>query len=865
MGLEVFVISNPHLFREGLNAVAAFCASPGFSVALHVGNVIGVLITIICYLKKTDPVILFKWAIAYVLMTKIFLGITTSVAIVNTSDQSIAPSIVDNVPIGIAYPAHLISTMGYGFTSDFETVFSLPNEVTYSKTGMLFGSNLFRLSLGSQIDDPEIMRNMNGFIRSCVVGDILINHKYSFNDLLNSKDIWATMTQKPSQIRGMYINGQFKTCKEGAQVLTDSINGYAKDYAPLHLAKFIPSNNAYSKAALNSMLTNSYNYFKASSDSATEILRQNIAINAFRSGIKNYAAEAGSVAAMANISNTMAMNNTRMAWATSQHIGVETLPLMQTVLFLLLVCLFPVIAVVAIIPGFGSGVIKNYFFSLVWLQSWPMMYAILNMAMNFYVQPSGDTPVTLSNINLLAQQHSDIQGIAGYLVLAIPFLSLGIVKGMAFTFNNAAQYLGGMMHSIAQSSAGSVAMGNYSMGNISTANATSNTLSANKYDSNFSSMEGMETLQMGNGTTISVTPMGDSIYHVGPGMSQLAVSMNASQNAVSSLSHQIGSSMSSAFNSSKSFSDSVAHAHAHGDTSNLGVNSQVSDAIETMEDVTHRYAETHDISDQAAWNKFSEASSGLSLSGSFTKGLRGIEGGVSGNAGISGRLQSMSSDSYMSKLDNNISSSDLEKFSHSSQVVENYAQSHSVSDQNTAAQNAAIQMGASLSQAHSLSDTAQFIESNSNSINSNFNQEFSGWMHEHHASEADAVLSNTSNPQLLARQEELAGEFVATHAHDLVANHQSNIGMINHDPSKYLMDNYVQNSKRIDDMRGNINAGDTNHIASQVGQNTNNIRQEILDANTMVGAQHDDLRTSSAQEISSGKKRDSKGVIRHIL
>lgn len=48
---------------------------------------------------------------------------------------------VDNVPIGLAIPASLTTRVKRAHQS-YEMVFALPDSVTYSKTGMLFGSNL---------------------------------------------------------------------------------------------------------------------------------------------------------------------------------------------------------------------------------------------------------------------------------------------------------------------------------------------------------------------------------------------------------------------------------------------------------------------------------------------------------------------------------------------------------------------------------------------------------------------------------------------------------------------------------------------------------------------------------------------------
>src|SRR3990167_6378099 len=453
---EIYVISNSHLFREGLNAVAAFCHSDGFRAATYMGALMGIVATAIAYVKQHDVILFLKWLVMYFFVFNILLGVTQTVAIVNTSDASVPPAIVDNVPIGISLPAHLITAIGYDFGNDLEEAFSTPGALQYNKTGMMFGSNLFRLSLASNLDDADVMSEMNDYVRSCVIGDILINHKYSINDLLNSTDIWGLMSSNPSAIRGIFVNSVFNTCQQATTDLSTKINNYAENSAPGILAKFIPSHKVYAPAAVSNLLQESYRGLLNQSETATQILKQNISVNAFRSGIINYAAEMNSVAGMQNYANTVAMQNTRMAWDTSSHIGVETLPLMQVVLLLLMLCIFPLIAMLTLIPPTGIGVFMNYIYTLLWLESWPIMFTILNMAMNFYLSPSsGGQPlsVTLSNINLLAQEHSDIAGIAGYLILAIPFLSIGLVKGMASTFTQASQYLGGMLHSIGQGSA----------------------------------------------------------------------------------------------------------------------------------------------------------------------------------------------------------------------------------------------------------------------------------------------------------------------------------------------------------------------------------------------------------------------------
>src|SRR3990167_543996 len=107
--------------------------------------------------------------------------------------------------------------------------------------------------MGSQLNNPEIMNEMNAYVKSCVVGDILINHKYSINDLLHAPDVWALMSGNPSPIRGIFIDGKFNTCVEATRDLNGKINNYIGSVAPGILSKFIPSHHVYSNAAISDL------------------------------------------------------------------------------------------------------------------------------------------------------------------------------------------------------------------------------------------------------------------------------------------------------------------------------------------------------------------------------------------------------------------------------------------------------------------------------------------------------------------------------------------------------------------------------------------------------------------------------------
>lgn len=911
---EIYVISNSDLFRESLNAVSAFCNSGAFKSATYIGAAIGIVMSAVAYLKNHDVMVFLKWFAMYFFVFNILLGVKLDVVIVNTSDSSVPGYFVDNVPIGIALPAHLITSMGQGFSSDLEVAFHMPNVLQYNKTGMLFGSNLFRLSLASQIDDPELMNQMNAYVRSCVVGDMLINHKYSMNDLLHSKDIWALMSSNPSPIRGIFVDGQFQTCRQATANLTSQLNNFAGQRAPGILAKFLPSHRVYQTAAFNDLLMESYQGLRGLSDTAANILRQNLAINAFRSGIKNYAAETGSVAGMQNYANTTAMMNTRMAWSTSSHIGIQTLPLMQVVLLMMMLCLFPLIAILCVIPGFGGSVFKNYLYTLIWLESWPIMFTVLNLAMTFYISHGHNVQhVTLSNINRLAQEQSDIAGIAGYLILAIPFLSIGLVKGMAMTFNQAAQYIGGMMHSIGQGVSSSVAMGNYSMGNVSTANATANSIQANKHDTNFTDMHGQTTEQLVNASTITHAASGDTVSNVGGAMSHLATNINASSAISSALtksaehyrseadSHRqsVDQAISSATSNAMAYDSATTHGKSLSDSSNLGENTQVDKAVSHMMSIAKDYAKREGGTVSDAFNRLTQES--INETGGFDSSKAAIGAGVKLVSGLSASVSgtgtqqagSINNTSYQNIAENQAHQNNVDDFKKSMHIVENYSRQQNASHQQSQSNSIAEKIGADFRRAESatqsemadltkgerLAQQASYVSSHSESIQSNYNQAFAEHIRRVAPDKANEILNNTSSLSIAMQRQSLEENFLNKYTKELENGYLKGASTVNPEnryteasgklsaAEDHANQHYLKNSHAVKNQTerrvGGFDDARYKSIQSEVENQYGKLGVNIDEQEKHIQHEREQSEHNNQTVIGADKESAQKGVLHH--
>ncbi|OGT08012.1 MAG: hypothetical protein A2X78_01560 [Gammaproteobacteria bacterium GWE2_37_16] len=794
--MEIHVVANGDLFREAFNALVTLIGESTFKTAFRLSVLFAVLGIAVSYIKTRDVTVFAKWFSLYFVVTVIFLGPKTSVEIFDSSNPG-AVYTVDNVAYGLAFPASFITSVAYGLEKAVEEAFHMPDDATYSKTGMLFGSRVFSLSTGFHIIDPEVRADFSQYVKNCVVGDMLINKKYSMKNLVDSTDLWSLVSANPSPIRGMiFRDGSFKTCKEAITTLKTEIDNDIKKNAWTFFGIRLFGHKDQTQAAneLQTVLESAGKYYIDLSQTASQMMLQNVMINGIRDGVLDYTSESGATAAMLNLSESETMQKMRMTWATSRKTITYVLPIMQTDLLLLLLCLFPIVMLITVQPGFGYKVFKSYFYSLLWIESWPMLFSFLNLAVTFYIhdktQGLAGTGFTLSNSNQLALEHSDVANMAGYLMTCVPFIAIGIVKGMDSAFSSAAQYIGGMIHSTAGAAASEVATGNLSLGN-----ASYNNVNANKFDTNSTFMHGMATEQLPNGGSVTHTASGADVWNVSPAISHLATSVKAGEMMSASYSKQAESSEAAARQEHVSYDHSVANAASHleqfasssssqqgyGENYATGNTNSVEQHASRMHGTVENVARHNGITYNEAFKGLTSISENLGLSGEASlhtpTGGKGIFGaGGSLNVGV-GTEHSRSNEESVARdtgININVSNEDLKNFSNDWSAIQNYSSSkhadigHSLNNSELTqlaadlreTKNHAEGFSANLNKSERLSDLANFTSQRSAQIDEDSNQGFAEYVQKTIPGNSTAILSNTNDPQIASQREQLAEQYI---------------------------------------------------------------------------------------------------------
>ncbi|HBT8445391.1 TPA: conjugal transfer mating pair stabilization protein TraG [Klebsiella pneumoniae] len=867
--LEIYAIAGGDWLRGNLNAIAAFMGTSTWSTIEKMCIAISVLIVAGNWVKKHNVMDLIGWVFSLTLVSMLVV-IRTPVQIIDYSNVAQVYE-VDNVPIGLAIPASLTTRAGNALIQSYEMVFALPDSVTYSKTGMLFGSNLVAKSTDFLSQNPQITTLFSDYVQNCVMGDIFLNHKYSFEELLNSPDPYTLIFANPSPLRGVFDkNNQFQTCEEASRdlksalVLDTQTGGKTWNYYVRQLFGGKPNPDLL----FSQMIGDSYNYFYSSGQSAGQIIRQNVTMNALRSGIQSYAARSGDTASLVNMANTSSLEKQRLAQATMGHQALRTLPLMQTVIMGIMIGMFPIMVMAAMFNMMTLQVLKGYVFALIWLQTWPLLFAILNSAMAYYAKQNG-VPVVLSELSQVQLKNSDIATTAGYIAVMIPPLSWGIVKSMGAAFSSAYSHFSSSGLSATSQAASGVVDGNYSFANMQMEN-----VSGYSWGTNSTTSFGQMSRQLANGGMSTQTRDGSMVWDSGGAMSKLPVDINVGRQIASaqqqmareadvqaeSALHGYNSSVTSAWNSLQQFGTNKGNSASTTTGADTTESSQDSMARSKMWNAVVANAKANNISNEESFQQLMDDSAkstqGVDLygSGKWSSGdqLFGKLGkwgtGLSAEAGVKGSAGWTHSSGNTDNVGTSGRESNDSRHDTSSQAAKDFKEasdyftsrktttSGNITDNNassrvdqfaaslSSAKNSYDQYTSSRTRSHEYSEMASRTESMTGQMNENLTQQFANFVQHRAPQDAEAILTNTSSPEIAAQREALAREFVKAQVEPKVDGAyqqgresigQNMAGVSGGGDNGSVMADYRQNSGRIDAMTQD--AGIKDNVDQKVG------------------------------------------------
>lgn len=799
----VYVMSGGEFFQAAFNGVATLIGTSTWDSLFHIVGFFSAMALFFVYIRGHDPKEVLKFIAVFILITSVLVIPKRTVHIIDMTNPTLVLR-VDNVPTGLSVPFRFITSIGGSLTKIYDSVFHTPDSVAYSKTGMLFGATLMANTTDVVAQNGDLAMLLSEYVQQCVIGDIMLTHKYSMAELMQSSDPYEIIFRKPSPLRGVIVprgnslaQAGFQTCEALAnnvlkrELKVDTTKGGKTwDY---YVNRFIGP-RASADTLFGLMMADSYGFYYQGGRDASEILRQNVVMNAIKQGITTHTAASGNVASLVNMADQSSNSKMRLSWAASGGLAATFVPVMHTVLMAMLVGMFPIIILLATIHGLTLPVLKGYVFSIVYLQSWPPLYAILNYAMAFYLK--GETKgmnFSLSNLNTIQQTHSDIGLMAAWLSNSIPFIAAGLVFGLWRVVSQAGNYLGSSINSTASSAASQAADGTWAFNNMQMEN-----VSGFKWDTNQSVRDGQMLTQHASGATTTKTAGGGILHDGKSAISSLATDIQFGRMLSSSYQAQ----QREAESQVQSLSNSISHGsqlvgsqltqwaqqRGNSDTVVSGADSSrattLTQAINKLNSVADSLAKRAGISTSEAVKEVLNKSQ----SGDFTAGVSLSVGkdklfgllSAKANTDFSYKGSDQSSHGINSDIssktdhDRSLTAQETKDVRDAMDVINNHRTTDNSSHTDNASSSLSEQLASNLSdlqgqikqyndalnRSHEYAQMASYAENNSASINSNYSQEFVNYVHQSAPGRATTVLTDAGNPSLRAEREQLAQAFV---------------------------------------------------------------------------------------------------------
>ena len=419
------------------NAIAALVGSPDYGGALKFLVLVAVISLAMAVLSGRGRMDEFwQWTLMAALFNGFLLAPKSTVQLVDETGTS-PPAVISNVPIGLAAIASGVSTIGYWLTTAYETVYALPSDLNFEANGMMFGQRVQKELLYLKPATVAWQNDFNNYYSQCLAPDIL-SGTLTQDQINTSSNIWSILGNTNP---GLYVTLSTVgtvNCPTAYNDLTTRLN---TSEVPTTLQQYAVSalpqttSPALAVTGVSNTIVDSSSYFNGIATSANAAVQQGVVSNAIIDAHCNMLAQSSNTA-LANecLTQSEGFRQTNSSYQAMANIAQSSMPKVRNAIELILYAIFPIILIFVVVAGHKAlTVLAGYVRSLVWIQLWPPLYAVVNYMMNvhaaYWANATGGNAMALQYQQWIASSSVSDQAIAGMLVVAIPPIAWGIVKG----------------------------------------------------------------------------------------------------------------------------------------------------------------------------------------------------------------------------------------------------------------------------------------------------------------------------------------------------------------------------------------------------------------------------------------------------
>jgi len=576
--------------------------------------------------------------------------------------------VIANVPFGLALFASLSSQVSDFLTEEFETQFRVPdNHQSYRRSGTLLSEALVTTASRFEIVNPRLERNFRNFTRQCVMYDVRIGSRYTMDDLVYSENAWNLIRTRTSRLRMFdYYDGAenlIKTCLRGAADLDNDLTleaernkailswrFFGKSEVDANRNDFDRRKSEKVRQMIEEQLGPSHQFLTRMAGDAASILKQHMVRNAIKDSVIKNAGIVGASAAAQGFAVARASEQQRNTFQILGDLSGKALANLTIVFQAILYGSFMLIVLVVVQPN-GFQFLKKYCALVLWVHSWPPLFAIINyiqteelraasIAAATYMDGAGNVGVgwNLFTSPAIIQANLDIAAFAGFYSISVPLIAISLVQGVQ-SFLTLASHLGSVTQSAAGHAGEEMTSGNYSFGNVNLDNQSANNTNANHWNTASSYAAMRSEWELKSGSTLSEMGDGSQSLNQLTGASQLMTSIRLTDLYSSSIQQQSQTAESALYNKGVAFSAGVADTatkalhllkgsgstESDGTHYQHGENSSVAHALNKQKIVSQKIMEEYGINEEQSVQLMAIASLDINkeFGGSKEKGSSG--------------------------------------------------------------------------------------------------------------------------------------------------------------------------------------------------------------------------------------------------
>lgn len=490
---EVITYGGGANYRDIFTGVALMCGTDAMSSLIRLAMLLGLILVLFRGIVDLNAGRGLKWFLMCAVIHGVVFVPKVTVHITDKFNPALAGADVANVPLGVAFAESIASQVGARAIQMTETAFGDPNDVMYSKTGMIYGANFMAKVTQATFTDELYKQNFNAFVNDCVVYELQDN-QYTVDDLAKATNLmeYLTVTKPSNPARSMvWINApptasEIITCPAAGTRLSSALGAQGQN-AALALARTLEPDRADPDATRISRAQSQGGTLATllgfASTDGQKLIEQAAVTNQVRAAIAG-----GDTSPGASLAAAQAEIQTHNTQTLLGPVGAKAIILLKIVVDCLFIGMFGILFPIFLLPQIGLKVLQSYFTGFFYLQLWGPMYVIIHkIVMTASIAstaaaakvPGAGAGLTLQTVTGVGDINSQIQGVASGMILMVPVIAAGLTKG-AMAIGQQGEALLQPFRTGAETAAANQTAGNYSFGNTSMNTHSFNTVQGNK-------------------------------------------------------------------------------------------------------------------------------------------------------------------------------------------------------------------------------------------------------------------------------------------------------------------------------------------------------------------------------------------------